>query len=120
MKILIVDDGDRIREELDEFLSAAGHTVFHAGLPSEAFRITEQHSPDIAILDIRLPEAEGLTVPERMKALCPDMEIFMIADNGDMDTVIRAMRSGVSDFFSKPFQLSEILGPLKEQKNFLT
>lgn len=119
LKILIVDDEVRIRDELDKFLSAAGHTVFQAERPSQAFKILDMYEPDIVILDIRLPETDGLTVLEKMKQSWPDMEIIIITGHGDMDSAIRAIRFGASDFFTKPFRLAEIQGAIKRTRRFL-
>ncbi len=119
LKILIVDDEARIRDELDRFLGAAGYAVFQAERPSQAFEIAERRGPDIVILDIRLPETDGLTVLEKMKQSWPDMEFIMITGHGDMDSAIRALRLGASDFFTKPFRLAAIQGAIKRTRRFL-
>ena len=94
LKILIVDDDPWIRAELHEFLTENQYTVFQAGLPSEAFRIVDDHEPDIVILDLKLREMDGLAVLEQLKASFPDMEVILITGHGDMDSVIQAMRLG--------------------------
>ena len=58
--ILIVDDEKRVRDELAEFLTGSNCKVFQAGLPSKAFEIVNTNEPDIIILDIKLPEMDGL------------------------------------------------------------
>jgi DNA-binding NtrC family response regulator len=119
LKILIVDDDQWVREELDEFLTENEYTVFQAGLPSEAFRIAEAHEPDIVLLDIKLPEMDGLAVLERLKASFPEMEIMMITGHGDMNSVIQAMRLGASDYLTKPFRLPEVQATIERTQKFI-
>ncbi len=119
LKILIVDDDRWVREELHEFLTESEYTVFQAGLPSKAFRIAGEHEPDIVILDIKLPEMDGLAVLERFKESLPDMEIIMITGHGDMDSVIRAMRLGASDYLTKPFRLPEVQAAIERTRKFI-
>jgi len=119
LKILIVDDEKRVRDELAEFLTDCEYRVSQTGLPSEAFDLVQQDEPDIVILDIKLPEMDGLAVLERLKALFADMEIIMITGHGDMQSVIRAMRLGASDYLTKPFRLPEIQAAIERTRKFI-
>jgi len=108
LKILILDDDKSVRDEIAEFLTAQGYTLYTAGLPSEALDLAAQQLPDVVILDIKLPEMDGLTVLEKLKLLYPEIEIIMITGHGDMESVIKAMRLGAADYLTKPFRLHEI------------
>ncbi len=108
VRILVVDDEQRVRDEIAEFLTRNKFQVFKAGLPSEAFNILSANKIDIVILDIKLPEMDGLTVLKKIKELYPGLEVIMISGHGDMNSVIEAMRNGAADFFPKPFRLMEI------------
>ena len=106
--ILILDDEIGFREEIGDFLINEGYRVLSAGLPSEALHILESNRVDIGVFDIRLPEMDGISLLREVKKKYPYLEIIIMTGFGDMSTVIRAMRSGASDFLSKPFKLKEI------------
>ena len=106
--ILILDDEIGFREEIGDFLINEGYRVLSAGLPSEALQKLESNRVDIGVFDIRLPEMDGISLLREVKKKYPYLEIIIMTGFGDMSTVIRAMRSGASDFLSKPFKLKEI------------
>ena len=108
IKILVVDDEQRVRDEISEFLTQNKYKVYKAGLPSAAFELLKKYEIDIVILDIKLPEMDGLTVLPIIKKDYPDIEVIMISGHGDMGSVIEAMRQGAADFFPKPFRLMDI------------
>ncbi len=120
IKILVVDDEKRVREEIAEFLSNNKFEVFKAAAPSEAFKILETKPVDIMILDIRLPEMDGLSVLKRVKENFPEIEVIMISGHGDMTSVIEAMRYGAADFFPKPFRLMDINLAIQRTTRFIT
>ncbi|RLD56741.1 MAG: sigma-54-dependent Fis family transcriptional regulator [Bacteroidetes bacterium] len=119
MNVLVLDDEKGFRDELSEFLNGNKHNTFSAARPSEAFQILETHPIDLAILDIRLPEMDGLDVLKEMKSSFPDIEAIMITGHGDMDSVIKAMKAGAIDFFNKPFKLRDIQGSIEKTKNYI-
>ncbi len=119
LNILIIDDEELYREEIGEFLTDHNFNVFKAGLPSLALKIFREEEIDIAIMDIRLPEMDGLQLLKTVKTDYPDTEIIMISGHGDMDSVIQALRNGATDFFSKPFRLANVLHAIERTKRFL-
>ena len=120
LKIMILDDEQRVREEIGEFLLENGFQVFKAELPSQAFKILEQNEIDITILDIKLPEMDGIQVLEKIKTSYPEIEVIMISGHGDMNSVISAMRLGASDYFTKPFRLMDVHNSIERTKRFIT
>lgn len=119
INILIVDDEPRVADEIEEFLLTKKYNVWKAGLPSKAFKILSNTIINIVILDIKLPEMDGIEVLEKIKAEYPDIEVIMISGHGDMDTVIQAMRKGASDYFAKPFRLFEINNAITRTQRYL-
>jgi len=119
MNILVLDDEKGFRDELQEFLNDNEHNTFPAARPSEAFQILKKHPIDLAILDIRLPEMDGLDVLREIKSSFPDIEAIMITGHGDMDSVIKAMKEGAIDFFNKPFKLGDIQRTIEKTKNHI-
>ncbi len=120
IKILVVDDERRVREEIAEFLANNKFEVYKAAAPSEAFKILDAKSVDIMILDIRLPEMDGLSVLKRVKENFPEIEVIMISGHGDMSSVIEAMRYGAADFFPKPFRLMDINLAIQRTTRYIT
>lgn len=120
VNILVVDDEQRVRDEIGEFLIENKYHVHKAGLPSEAFDILKENNIDIVILDIKLPEMDGLTVLRTIKEAYPDLEVIMISGHGDMTSVIEAMRRGAADFFPKPFRLMDINIAIQRTTRYLS
>ncbi|MDY0151973.1 MAG: sigma-54 dependent transcriptional regulator, partial [Candidatus Cloacimonas sp.] len=119
LNILIVDDEQRIREELSEFLSGCGYMCYVAETPSAALREIANYNIDLVILDINLPERDGLTVLREIKELDDNIEVLMITGHGDMDLAIKAMRLGAVDFFNKPINPDEVLQSIERTKRFI-
>ncbi|MFA7026120.1 MAG: sigma-54 dependent transcriptional regulator [Candidatus Cloacimonadaceae bacterium] len=119
LNILIVDDEPRIREELCEFLQASGYHCFEAGTPIAAMHEIQHNSIDLVILDINLPQKDGITVLKEIKELDDNIEVLMITGQGDMDLAIRAMRNGAADFFNKPINPDEVLQSIERTKRYL-
>jgi DNA-binding NtrC family response regulator len=120
LNILVLDDEQRILDEIQEFLISRKYAVFTAQRPSEAFPILEKQHIDIVILDIKLPEMDGLQVLDKIKTDYPDeIEVIMISGHGDMNTVIEAMRKGATDYFPKPFRLIDINNAIMRTQRFI-
>ncbi len=119
LSVLVLDDELRMRDEIEEFLSGQQYLIHKAGTPSAAFDILEKAPIDILILDVKLPEMDGLEVLKRVKKSHPDIEVIMISGHGDMNTVIEAMRHGAFDYFQKPFRLPEISHAIERTRRFI-
>ncbi len=119
LQILILDDDAGIRNDLCEFFSENYGTVFAAGSPSQAFSIMEQQEIDIVILDLKLPEMNGLQFLQRLKADFSNIEVIMITGHGDTRSVVEAMKMGAFDFFTKPFRLLDIQAAIERTNKFL-
>ncbi len=119
LSILVLDDEKAIRVEIIEFLNEEGYTLFEADRPSVAFTMLEEIKIDILILDLQLPEMDGLSVLRRVKEDYPSMEVIMITGHGDMDAVIQAMRLGAMEFFTKPFRLLDMKVAIQRSRRFV-
>ena len=108
LTILLVDDEQRVLDEIEEFLKNKKYKVFTSSNAVSAYSILEKQHIDIVILDVKLPGVSGLEILKKIKKGSPGIEIIMISGHGDMDTVITAMRNGATDYFPKPFRLSDI------------
>jgi DNA-binding NtrC family response regulator len=118
--ILVLDDEPEIRSEINEFLSLRGVKVLEASRPSEAFKILSKEDVDITILDIRLPEMNGIDVLKEISRLYPAIQNIMMSGHGDMDSVIKALRLGAVDYFQKPFLLNDMLITIDKARKYLS
>ncbi|RLB38941.1 MAG: sigma-54-dependent Fis family transcriptional regulator [Deltaproteobacteria bacterium] len=107
-KILVVDDEASILETLDMFLGESGHTVLKADTATQGLAMFDQHVPEVVILDIRLPDANGLDVLSEIRARRRDAKVIMITAYQDMETTIEAMKRGGYDYIHKPLDIGEI------------
>lgn len=107
VKVLVIDDDPVIRNLLRSVLGKKLN-VHIAASPSEALAIMKRQNIDIAVCDFRLPEMNGIELLHTMKNQNPHTEMIMISSEAQMDTVIEAMRLGVTDFLQKPLSPQNI------------
>ena len=106
--ILIVDDDETIRDTLVEFFTTLGFPARAAATASEGRQSIAAHSPDVALIDLRLPDADGLTLLEAIRADDPEIAIIVLTGHGDVSTAVRAMQNGAVDFLQKPVDLETL------------
>jgi DNA-binding NtrC family response regulator len=107
-KVLVVDDEKFITWSLKQHLEKEGHEVFTASSAEEGLDIFKTEVPDIALFDIHLPGMSGLDALEIIKKLHSEAVVVMITAHGDIETAVRAIKLGASDFVEKPFELERI------------
>src|SRR5260221_5682175 len=106
--VLVVDDDDATVKILALVFERAGARVIPAASGVQALRQTFEQRPDVVVLDLTLPEMDGLTVCRRIRELS-DVPIIMITAFDDIDNVTSAFAAGVDDFVAKPFDTFELL-----------
>ncbi|MCP3953370.1 MAG: sigma-54-dependent Fis family transcriptional regulator [Desulfobacterales bacterium] len=107
-KILVIDDEQSILETLDMFFSEKGHAVFRAATGEQGIKLCRQHEPDVVILDIRLPDCNGLDLIEQIHKISIPSKIIMITAFHDMETTIQAMKHGAYDYIHKPLDADKV------------
>jgi putative PEP-CTERM system response regulator len=105
--VLIVDDEVGARESLKMILKH-DYEVFLAKDAEEAFLKIKEHTPDVILLDIILPDLDGLKVLERIKQNDPDIIVIMITATKTVKTAVEAMKLGAYDYVTKPFDIDEL------------
>ncbi len=105
--VLVVDDEVGARESLKMILKN-DYEVFSAKDAEEALLQIKVHSPDVILLDIILPDLDGLKVLERIKQNDPDMVVIMITATKTVKTAVEAMKLGAYDYVTKPFDIDEL------------
>ncbi len=105
--VLVVDDEVGARESLKMILKN-DYEMFLAKNAEEAFVQVKTHSPDVILLDIILPDLDGLKVLERIKQSDPDIIVIMITATKTVKTAVEAMKLGAYDYVTKPFDIDEL------------
>jgi len=106
--ILVVDDEHLIRWSMEQVLRREGFGVVQAGTGADALRLAQAESADLVLLDIQLPDADGLEVLERLRAGDPDLPVIMITAHGGVESAVRAMKLGAHDYIIKPVNFEEL------------
>ncbi len=106
-KILIIDDDRSITKTLKLHLSG-GMKVLTADTAAGGLKIQEEESPDVVVLDIRLPDMDGLKALERIKRRDENVCVIMITAFQDMETTVEAIQKGAFDYIPKPINLDEL------------
>ena len=115
-RLFIVEDDERTRDELARILARHGEFEIHAfAAPSEALAAATEAPPEMALLDLRLPEMDGLALLERLRAKAPDLMAILMTGYGDAATPRRAREHGAVDFVEKPLDLPYLLVSLRQQ-----
>jgi two-component system response regulator (stage 0 sporulation protein F) len=103
--ILIVDDQKGVRRLLEELFKMEGWNVYTASDGIEAVSQVKASSPDIVLMDMKMPNMNGLESSQQILALYPDMRIIMMTAYGEMDVVKKALEVGVRRCITKPFDI---------------
>ncbi len=112
--ILLVDDQDSIRFFLEKTLVQEGYEAHTAKAGLEAVEIAKKVIPDLILLDLKLPDIDGIEVLNRIKSVFPEICVIMITAFGDIETAVQAMKQGAFDFVTKPINLDQLLLIMKQ------
>jgi two-component system KDP operon response regulator KdpE len=112
IRVLIVDDEPQIRRFLRTTLSAHGYRVIEASCGCEAMTLTATERPELVLLDLGLPDIEGLEVIHRLREWST-MPIIVVSVRGQEAQKIAALDSGADDYVTKPFGMGELLARIR-------
>jgi len=104
-KILIVDDQKGVRRLLEELFKKEGWSVYIASDGLEAIGAVKEVIPDIVLMDMKMPNMNGLESSALILNQFPDMRIIMMTAYGEMDVVKKALEAGVKRCITKPFDI---------------
>ncbi|MCA9411078.1 MAG: sigma-54-dependent Fis family transcriptional regulator [Candidatus Omnitrophica bacterium] len=107
-QILVVDDEANIRKFLKKSLERDGYEVRLAGTGEEALTSLEDERPDLLVLDVWLPDANGMDLLSDIRRTDPDLPIIIITAFGEIKMAVEAMRAGAFDFVAKPFDFNTL------------
>jgi DNA-binding NtrC family response regulator len=106
--VLLVDDDDAFRGVLAGEIARLGFAARTAATGAEAVALAGQLQPDIVLLDLRLPDQNGLDVLQGVREKSPSSEVIMLTGHGSIDTAIESIRLGAFDYVAKPCPLDEL------------
>src|SRR5687767_13324382 len=111
--VLVVDDEAEIRSLLTDFLKEAGFKVRTAKTAAEALEAIAKDLPDLVMMDVKLPDQDGLGVLRQLKREHGELEVIVMTAFSGSSTAIKAMEHGAYDYVTKPFDIDDLLATLK-------
>src|SRR3989442_10028143 len=106
--LLVADDDEVARELLAEALGREGYRVRLAAGGEECLRLAAAQPFDMALVDLRMPDLDGLSVLKRLATIQPDLPVVILTAFATIETAIAAVAAGAADYLSKPFRMEEI------------
>jgi len=116
--ILIVDDEPGIIQSLHGILTDEGFEVVAADGGLKALDIIKETIPDIVLLDIWMPDIDGIETLKRIRAVYPGLQVIMISGHGTIETAVKATKLGAYDFIEKPLSLEKVLLSINNALNY--
>ena len=120
MLILLVEDDHSIAHALELALHKQGYSVNTVATGKAAVLAIETAAPDMAILDLGLPDMDGLEVLRRVRGRNVDLPILLLTARSGLDDRITGLDSGADDYLAKPFEMSELFARLRVMERRLT
>ena len=109
LSVLVVEDHPTIARQLVDFLEGLGWQLDHAGTGALAIRLATEHPYDVALLDLNLPDVDGLQVCRAIKAQAPrNVPVLMLTARDAFEDKAQGFREGADDYLAKPFDLREV------------
>ena len=114
-RILIVDDDENIRKVLVAILEDKGYNTESVGTAREAIKNTERKFYNLALIDIRLPDMEGIDLLTKIKDTVPRMRKIIITGYPTLQNAVDAVNRGADAYIMKPFDVERVLNTISEQ-----
>ncbi|MDY6905124.1 MAG: response regulator [Thermodesulfobacteriota bacterium] len=113
--VLVIDDADFIRHGLRCYLEDIGYLVLEAENGRQGLAVFEQERPDIVLVDLRMPEMDGMEVLSRLSSSHPDIPLIVISGTGLIEDAVNALRNGAWDYLTKPVEDLSVLRDVVEK-----
>ena len=117
LRILVVDDDDVLRERMARALTRRGLRVESAAGVKPAEKMAKASPPDLALLDLRMPDGDGLQLLRSLLTLRPDMRVVMLTGYGSIATAIDAVRAGAWHYLPKPADAGDVVAAFLRDPN---
>lgn len=115
-KVLLVDDEEEFLDVLGERMQVRGMEVKTSASALQALEILDQESFDVIILDLMMPEMDGLEALKRIKHNRPELQVILLTGHGTIEKGVEAMRLGAMDFVEKPADLETLAGKIEKAR----
>ncbi|WP_431029055.1 response regulator [Lysinibacillus sp. LZ02] len=112
--ILIIDDQPGIRLLLNEVFKKEGYITYLAQNGIEALKIFDEEAIDCVLLDMKIPGMNGIEILQQLKAKNEAIPVMMMTAYGEQDLIDEAMRLGATKYFTKPFNIFDVLNSVKD------
>lgn len=112
--ILVVDDDDILRTRLEKAFAKRGLTVYCASNLRAAIEIASEHKPDLAVLDLKMPDNSGLQVLKELIAICPDLRAVILTGYGSIANAVEAVKLGAVNYVTKPADADQVLAAFEK------
>ena len=113
-KVMVVDDAAFMRMRACKVLQENGHETVQAENGLEAVKLYAEHRPDAVLMDITMPEMDGLAALKEIRKMDPNARVAMVTAMGQQAIVMEALKAGAKDFVLKPFQPDRVLNALQK------
>lgn len=113
MQLLLVEDDRPLASGLQKALQAQGFAVNHVETGRAALHVIETETPDLVILDIGLPDVDGLTVLKKLRSRHAELPVLLLTARDSLDDKVAGLDSGADDYLAKPFEMNELLARLR-------
>jgi DNA-binding NtrC family response regulator len=114
-RILIIDDDENIRRVLETILTDEGYTVESADTAAKGIEKSEKAFFNLALVDVRLPDMEGVELLPKLRSTKPKMRKIIVTGYPTLQNAISAVNNGANAYVMKPFDVEKILKTIKEQ-----
>jgi two-component system chemotaxis response regulator CheY len=108
-RILVVDDAEFLRVRISKMLAVDGHEIVEAENGAKAVHMYKEVHPDLVLMDITMPEMDGLTALREIRGFDPKARVVMLTALGQESVVLEAIKSGARDFVVKPFEKDRVM-----------
>ncbi len=113
-KVLLVDDEEDFVHTLVKRLTRRKLEVRSALSGKDALKSISENAPDVIVLDVKMPDMDGIETLKQIKALCPSTEVIMLTGHANVEVAIRGMELGAFDYLMKPIEIDELLYKLQD------
>ncbi len=112
-RVLVIDDEAAIRDSLKMTLEYEGYDFVAAATGQEGLALAERETPDLVVLDVKMPGMDGIEVLDRLRAMNDSLPVIVISGHGTIGTAVEATKKGAFDFIEKPFASERVLVSLR-------
>lgn len=118
--VLLVDDDETFGERMSRALQSRGLLVTHVTTLASALRISDADSPELAVVDLRLPDGHGLDVVRHLHAIDETTRIIVLTGYGAIATAVESLKLGASDYLTKPIDADQLMAAFERDDDART